>query len=104
MATFTSVITETLILNGDDVGSKTTNTITGINNWNGNWKVVGDSGNHVRSHSTLPHSCEFQGSFVYDGTAYTKYTITPRNVSQQFIGDATCSFWSIIGAGVGTFS
>ena len=80
------------------------NTITGINNWNGNWKVVGDSGNHVRSHATLPHSCEFQGSFVYDGTAYTKYTIVPRNVSQQFIGDDQNTYWSIIGAGVGSFS
>ena len=78
--------------------------ITGINNWNGDWKVIGDSYGYVRSHSILPHSCEFQGSFVYDATAYTKYTITTRNVSQQFIGDIDNTFWSIIGQGVGAFS
>ena len=82
-------------------------TITGINydtTSSGDWKVIYDNYAYIRSHSVQPHSCEFQGSFIYDGTAYTKYTIVPRNVSQQFIGDATCSFWSIIGAGVGTFS
>ena len=82
-------------------------TITGINYdpiSSGDWKVIYDNYTHIRSHSILPHSCEFQGSFMYDNTSYTKYTIVPRNVSQQFIGDNTCSFWSIVGAGVGTFS
>ena len=79
-------------------------TITGINYWNTNWKVSMDTNIFVRSHQTLPHSCVFQGSFKYDNTSYSNYTIIPRNVSQQFIGDALCSFWSIIGQGVGTFS
>jgi hypothetical protein len=82
-------------------------TITGINydtSSSGDWKVIYDNYGYIRSHSVQPHSCEFQGSFMYDNTSYTKYTIVPRNVSQQFIGDITCSFWSIIGAGVGTFS
>ena len=82
-------------------------TITGINydtSSSGDWKVIYDNYSYIRSHETLPHSCEFQGSFKYDNNTYTKYTIVPRNVSQQFIGDITCSFWSIIGAGVGTFS
>jgi hypothetical protein len=78
--------------------------ITGIDNWNASYKVIGTGNGFVRSHSTLPHSCIFTGSFVYDGTAYGNYTITPRNVSQQFIGDDNNSFWSIIGGGVGTFS
>jgi len=79
-------------------------TITGINNFSGDWKVIYDNYGYVRTHSTQPHSCVFTGSFKYDNTSYGNYTIVPRNVSQQFIGDATCSFWSIIGAGVGTFS
>ena len=79
-------------------------TITNINYWNGDWKVSLDTNSYVRSHQTLSHSCVFQGSFKYDNTSYANYTIIPRNVSQLFIGDATCSFWSIVGAGVGTFS
>ena len=78
--------------------------ITGILNFSGDWKVIYNNYGLVRTHSTQPHSCVFTGSFKYDNTSYGNYTITPRNVSQQFIGDATCSFWSIIGAGVGTFS
>jgi hypothetical protein len=78
--------------------------ITGINNFAGNWKVIYDSYGFVRSHLSLPHSCIFTGSFVYDAVAYGNYTITTRNVSQQFIGDDNNSYWSIIGAGVGTFS
>jgi hypothetical protein len=85
---------------GDPTGS---GTLTGVN-YSGSWKVIYNSYNYVRSHSVQPHSCEFQGSFVYDNTSYTKYTITPRNVSQQFIGDDNNSFWSIIGGGVGAFS
>ena len=85
---------------GDPTGS---GTLTGVN-YTGSWQVIYSSYNYVREHSVLPHSCEFQGSFMYDNTSYTKYTIVPRNVSQQFIGDITCSFWSIIGGGVGTFS
>ena len=82
-------------------------TITGINydtTSSGDWKVIYDNYAYIRSHSIQPHACAFTGSFKYDNTSYGTYTITPRNVSQQFIGDATCSFWSIIGAGVGTFS
>ena len=85
---------------GDPTGS---GTLTGVS-YSGSWKVIYSSYTNVRSHSTLPHSCEFQGSFKYDNNTYSKYTIIPRNVSQLFIGDATCSFWSIVGAGVGTFS
>ena len=78
-------------------------TLTGVNNYAG-WKVSYSNGNTLRSHSVLPHSCIFTGSFLYDGTAYGNYTITTRNVSQQFIGDIDNSYWSIIGQGVGTFS
>jgi hypothetical protein len=78
--------------------------ITGIDNWNGSYKVIGSVYSWVRSYFNLPHSCIFTGSFKYDNTSYGNYTIVPRNVSQQFIGDATNSFWSIIGQGVGTFS
>jgi len=78
-------------------------TLTGVN-YSVSWKVIYDSYTRVRQHGTLPHSCIFTGTFVYDGTAYANYTITTRNVSQQFIGDDTNSFWSIIGQGVGTFS
>jgi len=86
------------------LGQTGAGSITGIDDWNGSYKVIGDAYNFIRSHSILPHSCIFTGSFVYDGTAYGNYTITTRNVSQQFIGDDANSFWSIIGAGVGTFS
>ena len=87
---------------GDPTGS---GAVSGINIFgNGNWKVIYTGTTYVRSHTTLPHSCEFQGSFKYDNNTYTKYTITTRNVSQQFIGDATNTFWSIIGQGVGAFS
>jgi hypothetical protein len=82
-------------------------TITGINydtTSSGDWKVIYDNYAYIRSHSVQPHSCAFTGSFKYDNTSYGTYTINPRNVSQQFIGDTTCTFWSIIGAGVGTFS
>ena len=79
-------------------------TVSGVNYWNSDWKVVLDGDSFVRSHSILPHSCIFTGSFKYDNTSYGNYTITTRNVSQQFIGDTACSFWSIIGQGVGTFS
>jgi hypothetical protein len=78
--------------------------ITGILNFSGDWKVIYNNYGLIRTHSVQPHSCVFTGSFKYDNTSYGNYTIVPRNVSQQFIGDATCSFWSIIGAGVGTFS
>jgi hypothetical protein len=79
-------------------------TVNGINNWNGDWKVILDNHTYVRSHSTLSHACAFTGSFIYDGIAKSTYTITTRNVSQQFIGDEDNSYWSIIGQGVGTFS
>ena len=72
--------------------------------FSGDWRVVYSAYTYIRLHSNLPHSCEFQGSFKYDNNTYSKYTIITRNVSQQFIGDETCSFWSIIGQGVGTFS
>ena len=78
--------------------------ITGLNFWSGNYKAIYNNYEYVRSHATLPHSCAFTGSFIYDGTAYGTYTITTRNVSQQFIGDDNNSYWSIIGGGVGTFS
>ena len=78
--------------------------VTGINNFAGNWKVIYDSYGFVRSHITAPHSCAFIGNFKYDNVNYTTYTITTRNVSQQFIGDIACTFWSIIGQGVGVFS
>jgi hypothetical protein len=78
--------------------------ITGVNFWSGNYKAIYNNYEYVRSHATLPHSCIFTGSFIYDGTAYGNYTITTRNVSQQFIGDDNNSYWSIIGGGVGTFS
>ena len=85
---------------GDPAGS---GTLTGVN-YSGSWKVIYDSYTRVRQHGTLPHSCDFNGTFIYDDTPYTKYTIITRNVSQQFIGDDNNSYWSIIGAGVGTFS
>ena len=81
--------------------------VTGINydtSIAGDWKVIYDNYGYVRSHSIQPHTCTFQGSFKYDNTSYANYIIVPRNVSQQFIGDATCSYWSIIGQGIGTFS
>jgi len=78
-------------------------TLTGVN-YSGSWKVIYDSYGYVRQHATLPHSCIFNGTFIYDGTSYANYTITTRNVSQQFIGDEDNSYWSIIGAGVGAFS
>ena len=77
---------------------------TGIDNFAGDWKVILANNSLARTHSTIGHACEFQGSFVYDAVAYSKYTITPRNVSQQFIGDVDNSYWSIIGQGVGVFS
>jgi len=85
------------------VPEATGSSITGIAYW-GEWKVIYDNYAYVRSHQVQPHSCAFTGSFKYDDTTYGTYTIVPRNVSQQFIGDTTCSFWSIIGGGVGTFS
>ena len=85
---------------GDPTGS---GTLTGIN-YSGSWRVIYSADTYVRQHGVLPHSCEFQGSFVYDNNPYTKYTIITRNVSQQFIGDITCSFWSIIGQLIGAFS
>jgi hypothetical protein len=86
------------------VPEATGNTITGINYFDGDWKVIYDNYGFVRSHQTQSHACAFTGSFKYDDTTYGTYTITPKNVSQQFIGDTTCSFWSIIGGGVCTFS
>jgi hypothetical protein len=77
---------------------------TGIDEWNGFYKVIGSGYSYIRSNLTLPHSCIFTGTFKNDGTIYGNYTIVPRNVSQQFIGDDNNSFWSIIGQGVGTFS
>lgn len=79
-------------------------TITGVNYWVSGWKVSMDTNTQVRYHQTLPHSCVFIGSFKYDNTSYANYTIVPRNVSQLFIGDDLCSYWSIVGSGVGTFS
>jgi hypothetical protein len=70
----------------------------------GTYKVVYEGSSSVLSQTTLPHSCAFIGSFIYDGTAYSTYTITTRNVSQQFLADIASTYWSIIGGGVGTFS
>jgi hypothetical protein len=78
-------------------------TLTGVN-YSGSWKVSYSNYTTLLSHSVLPHSCVFTGNFVYDNVSYANYTITTRNVSQQFIGDIGNSFWSIIGGGVGTFS
>jgi len=78
--------------------------ITGVNFWSGNYKAIYNNYEYVRSHATLPHSCIFTGSFIYDAVVYGNYTITTRNVSQQFIGDDNNSYWSIIGQGVGIFS
>jgi hypothetical protein len=78
--------------------------VTGINYFAGNRKVIYDGYSYVRSYQLLPHSCAFIGSFVYNAVPYSTYTITMRNVSQQFIGDLANTYWSIIGQGVGTFS
>ena len=81
--------------------------ITGINydaSSSGDWKVIYNDYGHIRSHSVQPQSCVFTGPFRYNGTDYGNYTIVQRDVSQQFIGDLNCQRWSIIGAGVGTFS
>jgi hypothetical protein len=78
-------------------------TLTGVN-YSVSWKVSYSNSTYLFQHATLPHSCIFTGTFVYDAVTYGNYTITTRNVSQQFIGDDNNSFWSIIGAGVGTFS
>lgn len=80
--------------------------LTGINYWNGNWKVIGDSNSAsaLRSYAPLLNICAFTGSFKYSGTPYTVYTITTTNVSQQFLGDYASASWSIIGQGVGAFS
>jgi len=78
--------------------------VSGVSYFSGDWKVVLEGDNFVRTHSTLPHSCIFTGTFKYDNISYGNYTITTRNVSQQFIGDDANSFWSIIGQGVGAFS
>ena len=77
---------------------------TGISFFQSEWKVCLDANTFVRTHYTLPDSCSFAGSYKYNGTAYTFYTITTTDVAQQFIGDPTCSYWTIIGQGVGTFS
>lgn len=79
-------------------------TISGINLWNGVYKVIGDSYGYVRSYVALNHACAFTGNFIYDNTSYGTYTITQRNVSQQFLGDYASATWSIIGVGVGAFS
>jgi len=76
----------------------------GINYWNGDWKVIGASVQHVRSHTLLPDSCAFVGNYKYNGVYYNAYTITTTNVSQQFLGDYASGSWSIIGQGVGAFS
>jgi len=78
-------------------------TLTGVN-YSGSWKVSYSNYIYLRSQLTLPHSCVFTGNFKYDNVFFANYTISTRNVSQQFIGDDTNSFWSIIGQGVGAFS
>jgi hypothetical protein len=79
--------------------------VIGINYWNGDWKVILDSYVEVRSHETLSHAQTFNsGVFKYNGTLYANYTITTRDISQQFIGDPTNAFWSPIGTLVGAFS
>jgi len=78
--------------------------VTGVNFWSGNYKVIYNNYEFVRSHATLPHSCIFTGSFIYDAVVYGNYTLTTRNVSQQFIGDDNNSYWSLIGFNIGTFS
>jgi hypothetical protein len=81
-----------------------TGTVKGVNSFNGTYKVIYDSYNYIRSLTVLTHQCIFTGPFKYDGTLYANYTIATRDVSQMFIGDNGCVFWSIIGQGVGTFS
>ena len=76
--------------------------ITGVNFFASNWKVCYDGDSSVKTHTILPHSCAFSGVYKYDNTTYANYTITQRDVSQQFIGISGA--WSIIGAGVGSFS
>jgi len=76
----------------------------GINYWLGDWKVIGEYVQYVRSHTLLPDSCAFLGYYKYNGVYYTTYTITTTNVSQQFLGDYASGSWSIIGQGVGAFS
>ena len=77
---------------------------TGIGIFVGSYKVIFSSYNYLRTLTILTHDCAFTGSFKYNNIVYNTYTITTRDVSQQFIGDLNCSYWSIIGQGVGTFS
>ena len=79
--------------------------VIGINYWNGDWKVILDSYIEVRTHETLSHAQTFNsGVFKFNGTSYANYTITTRDISQQFISDPTNAFWSPIGALIGAFS
>jgi hypothetical protein len=79
--------------------------IIGINYWNADWKIISDNLVEVRTHETLSHAQTFNsGVFKYNGTLYANYTITTKDISQQFIGDPTNAFWSPIGTLVGTFS
>jgi hypothetical protein len=77
---------------------------TGISYFQGDYKVILESYGFVRTLQAVGNASIFTGSFKYNGVSYGNYTITPTNASQQFIGDPTCTFWSIIGQGVGTFS
>jgi hypothetical protein len=77
---------------------------TGIAYFQGAYKVILESYGFVRSLSTVSNASVFTGSYKYNGVSYGNYTITTTNVSQQFIGDPTCTFWSIIGGSAGSFS
>jgi hypothetical protein len=77
MATFTSVITETLILNGDDVGSKTTNTITGINYVDNRiLSVPSGSVTTIFSMDSVPGA----GTFVTSSVKYIRVTNLPTSI------------------------
>ena len=92
----------------ENLGTNTiAGSIVGINYWNADWKIISDTNIEVKTHETLSHAQTFNsaGIFKFNGTLYTNYTITTRDISQQFIGDATLNaFWSPIGALVGAFS
>jgi hypothetical protein len=82
---------------------------SGLDLWDGDYKVGYTASNRLYDQVILPDTCAFfgpAGTYRYLGVSYSTFTLSQPDTAQQFVGDPTNSFWVPVGglAYGGTFS
>jgi hypothetical protein len=73
---------------------------SGLDLWDGDYKVGYTTTNRLYDQVILSDTCAFVGGggvFKYLGVSYTTFTLSQTDTAQQFVGDPTNSFWVPVG-------